>query len=266
MNQPTRKLTVGVLSFGGFGPLLQRCLDSWLNTSDPDRRLADFRLGLNIPGHELVRRTSEYADALCDKFGVPVRLYIAEGNRYKYPMMRRMLYDESAAVPDVWHWFDDDSYLTRSDWWSVIGEVMDVADVCGKQYLLRMRGNQWDWIVQQPWFNPAVGPPPRGRFTFSQGSCWAASSEVLRRWDWPTKDLRHCGGDSLFGELCRHTGLRVSGLPDGARVNAGWSGEHSSSPRRGFSEAELGVAYGPDYPRDHQHHCFEVQVIVKEPS
>ena len=79
---------------------------------------------------------------------------------------------------------------------------------------------------------------------------------MLFDYDWPCRELRQHGGDSMLGELLRHTGGTMVDFSAGVCINANARGEHSSAPRRGQHGNPLGVDLLPHQDCDFQQ--FEV--------
>jgi len=269
MERPQRLLSVCVLTYGDFFPLAERCLGSIVNTIEEAREIvADFRIGLNEVCAETRRFSLQWASHVWHTHQVPVYLFESQHNVFQYPLMRRMFFQDRLPLASLVMWFDDDSFLEgQPGWWSRVVEAIQRADIIGQtQWYRPIEGNQWDWISRQSWFNPEIGSPAEidGQpcFRFCQGAWWVVRSEILHRYDWPTPELRHKGGDSLFGELARHQRLRLGEFSEGVRINADQRGVHSEAPRRGHTEPALGVEYTPDQPVDLSHHDFSVEVTV----
>ncbi len=265
--------TLAMLTFGKHVDLATRCLTGITTAlrGAGRERVRDLRIGVNTPEPELVEYLRSQATMISELLLVPVRLYIAHENKYKYPLMRRMIREPEPAA-EYFGWLDDDAVLTEiartRDWWEELEAALVKDHMVGKQYRLPLKGNQWLWIEQQPWYRPEAGfAPPQSwgsknipTFTFCQGSCWFTATRHLLKLDWPAKDLRHCGGDSLLGEAYRQQGWTLGKFESGIWFNADWQGNHSKMPRRGYSEPECGRDYRSDVPIDHSHHDFEVQV------
>lgn len=199
-------------------------------------------------------------------WGITVYLYVPVANVFKYPTMRRILRDAADPVCDYVMWFDDDSYIHNAThfWHSTIGQMSD-CDMLGQHWYWPPKGAQWEWVKAQPWYNPEVGVPAdfRGKpcFRFCQGAWWTARTAMLRELDWPVPELRHCGGDSMLGEVMRHAGYRMKSYFSGVKINADRSGAHSRSERRGYSELPIGADYiGQTYSTAHQE--FEIDKIT----
>lgn len=261
--------SVCTLHYGDYMGLAGRCLDSIRDSwgGHKPELVQDLRIGLNSISVEVYDFIAEKAKQIETRYGVPTYLFVGRDNKFKYPMMRRMLYS-GPALADMTMWFDDDSYLTvnQASWWQLVQGAIADHDMLGQVWSLAVQGRQWDWITRQTWFNAQVGPPPLNKkgqpsFSFCQGAWWTIYSTVLQRLNWPIPELRHCGGDSMFGEVCRHRGIRIRKFDTGVRINADAYGRHSKSKRRGHDEKEIGVHYQPGQPVDLSHQDFDLQII-----
>ena len=245
--------SVCALFYGAYPELAQRLLDSLLpSLAEPDLPVVDIRIGLNEACRLTSEIVTEFSSRAAADHGVPSTRWDCDVNACKYPLMRQMFWGlrrGPGAEPTHFMWFDDDSYLSgEPGWWSSVRERVEVtrADLLGKVYRYAIAGDQWEWVQSQDWADPEIGPPPtfRGRpsFTFATGGWWVARRRWLQQWDYPWPVLRHRGGDTLLGELCRHRGRPIVDYEYGVRINANSDGEHSSSPRRGVStDLALGV-------------------------
>lgn len=238
----------------------QRCLTSILRQAkaEPDA-VSEIRIGVNR-GTE---RCIDSCRALCrDFYNIGIRaLWFICDTDFKYPTMRRMFHTGPPVIAEHVMWFDDDSYLTgQVGWFAAVAAAARTADVVGQPWKLKLRGNRWNFITNQPWFNPTVGRPDKDTITFMQGAWWVCRYDTLVKYDWPTPALRHCGGDSLFGELARHQHLRLEKFDQGVRINADEAGNHSKAKRRGHTEPELGTHYDPREPQDYTHHNFTAEI------
>ncbi len=257
------RFSVYVLVYGDEYEVAGRCLRSMVSVNSEVDALkavvADFRIAVHAPSVRL-RQVVDYWSAMAhEKTGLPVKLYLPVNNVFKYPTMRRMLYDEVHPAGELVMWFDDDSYLEgKDDFWPRVHRVALTNDVVGQRWWVRPRGGQWDWIQTQPWCNPKLRKPYT--FTFCQGAWWCSKHAVLKRLNWPVPELRHNGGDSMFGEVCRHQGLKRRFFEYGVRINADEFGQHSAGERRGYRESEIAAHYsGEPLPTDHQR--FEVEWV-----
>lgn len=257
------QFNVCALFFGDHADLAERCLGSIHKAlKSGATHVSDVRLAGNLVSRQTHQILQSYADRICDDYRIPVLLLTTEDNRYKYPTMRR-LFHHDRPLSDAVMWFDDDSYfdpIPTDSWWQDLQQQISKADLLGQFWLMPIQGNQWGWIQTQPWYNPSAGRPPKrvhGKeaFEFCQGGWWVARSEILRRYNWPIPELRHNGGDSLLGELCRQQGLRMRRFYGGLRINADLQGRHSKSRRRGYSENRVGWDYD-GRPLDCSHQTF----------
>jgi len=265
MAKSTQRITISALFYGDYPQLAERCLGTLAGSLlEGEDYLQDIRLILNDCCPETYCFATDWATRVQDLHGVPVIRYVTEENQCKYPLMRRIWWDDPQKPASLLMWFDDDSFLDhpKPGWYADIVDQIQGCDMLGQIWHQPMLGNQWAFIVQQPWYNARAGQPPRykGRrcFRFCQGSWWVARRDVLHRYDWPTKALKHNGGDSLFGELCRQQGLRLRHYDRGVRLNADEKGRHSKSLRRGRSEPNLGRHYKPQVALDLSHHNFNL--------
>lgn len=253
------------LFFGDHAKLTHRCLSSiWDRLPEGKAHLFDIRLGLNEINQDTRRIVDWFTENTVRFHGIPVIHYDCPQNSCKYPIMRRMLLSDPREPAEFAMWFDDDSYLDGGPgWWTLLLGVASKNDMVGKKYFQGMRGKQWEWILRQPWFNATVGKPPtrKGKqsFIFATGGWWVIRSSLLRKWDWPTPELYHCGGDSMLGELLRHQRLRLENFDRGVRINADDRGRHSKARPRGesWNRVLLGIdGYVRD--RDLSHQEFEM--------
>lgn len=253
----TAKFSLNVLLFGQHVQLHTRCIESIRHSLESDRLglVSEVRVGLNRV-HPMAERI---AAELAQSSGRCVIAYKpdwppAPSPAYKYPLMRKMLYDPQYPSSEFVVWLDDDSFLLRTPrWWESVLERFSEYDILGYLRRKTLNGQQHVWLPRQPWFNPKVGLP--AEITFPQGGLAAWRLASLRKFNWPWPELRHCGGDSWLGELCRHQGLRLGPLPAGGVTNASLSGEADKSDRRGFSEAELGANLEPPTYDQHNFLC-----------
>jgi hypothetical protein len=244
------KISLCVLLYGDYPDLAHRCLSSIWGALSPDY-LVDVRLGLNEISESTRKIVDWFISGTVTYFNTRVITYDCPDNAYKYPLMLRMIHDTDNPIAEWVMWFDDDSYLTspNSQWWDGIMERAKSADMLGKIYWQIMLPNQREWITKQEWYNAEAGDPPKSpirqfklkhTFRFCTGGWWLARSKIFLLNSWPSIELKLIGGDSMFGELCRHKGYRLLNFEDGVRINANDAGKHSSAPGRG----------GSPHPRD----------------
>jgi len=259
-------LTVGILLYGDYPQLARRCLGSILSVLPAGKSVVqEIKIGCNQLSTVVKEEVDRFADSVASRTGLRTTLYIPSRNVGKYPLMRRMLYDHDDPPGRWFMWFDDDSYLAgyNDAFWTTMLTAGEHADIVGQyRWFMPAQGRQLEWLQQQPWYDPAVGlPPKRGSrpcFKFCQGSFWMARSSVLQKYNWPWPELHHNGGDSLLGELCRQQKLRVVNEVSCVRLNADVFGAHSSAKRRGLSVSALGAKWEPGLTPDLTHQDFEL--------
>jgi hypothetical protein len=268
-------LSICLLLYGDHQDLALRCLGSLTlsGVSAIQDRVKDIRVGMNKVCDGTRAYVELWASRVSDSCRFPVitfeRLDVFRPT--KYPMMRRMFYYPSRSLGDCVMWFDDDSYVVPrdhnpQDWWGEILSTMEGCDMLGQGWERSLVGKQRFWVYRQPWFNPEVGLPDKLRFC--QGAWWCAKSALLAAADYPFKDLQHNGGDSMLGELARHTGWRVEYVPvdyADVRINADRFGTHSEAPRRGIvKELDIGVSCTKASLPHPDHQNFKSRVSVYE--
>lgn len=262
------KITLCVLLFGDHPELAHRCLGSiWERLDEGRTQLRDIRLGLNEIGDSTQRIVDWFTTEQQRYYGeVPLLQYACPRNACKYPLMRRMLLDDARQPGEFVMWFDDDSYLTGdSGWWQHLLQAAEAADMLGKLYWQLLQQKQWGWIARQPWYNPAAGRATyrhKPAFHFATGGWWLVRSEILRRWDWPTVELKHTGGDSMLGELLRQQGYRLQNYEHGVRINADARGRHSKARPRGASRNRELLGADGQRRKDLSHQQFELRRIA----
>jgi hypothetical protein len=203
----------------------------------------EFRLGFNAVGPATRHAVEAFTE--CSDYVVPV---VADSpqNIYKYPMMRQLLTAAPLTAPRVM-WFDDNSYIDPavdvSVWLERVFKQLDHCAVMGSVYTQGLVGQQAAWIRAQPWFN---GKEPVPYVKYPAGGWWMAQTEVLQRFDWPPANIKHHGGDVMFGELLRQHDLQLCHFRDGVMIQANSNGVESASMRRGFDALPVGC----DYPHE----------------
>lgn len=238
--------TVCVLLYGDYPDLALRCLSGLRGLVTAN--LISLRIGLNA----VSSRTKDTVAALGLEGAISCQ---SPENIKKYPMMRRLfgLSDDGAApaiISPFVMWFDDDSYIsaeTPAGWLDAVSRTMGSADLIGSTYNISLKGNQARWIRDQPWYS-GVSVPEGHRVSYCTGGWWTVRTDVLRRFDWPLRELLHRGGDVMLGELCRQQGLRIVHFRDGVGINADEHGQESKSPRRGYDSQPIGWDYEPPEP------------------
>lgn len=264
-----RKVSICVLLYGDHADLAQRCLSTLgVALSHGIRYVQDIRIGFNVVCKETREIGESWAQEMWSEYKLRLLFFIPDRQVGKYPLMRRMLYDEHDQPAELIMWFDDDTYFVEHppEWWSDVLSKMESCHMIGQcRWLMPVQGRQWEWIKTQPWYNPDVGMPGklRGRyaFRFCQGAWWVIRRTALHSLNWPIPELHHNGGDSMLGEALRHSGCEMGYYDKGLRINADQKGQHSAAKRRGISEPVIGKHYkGMPLPTDHQE--FKVQKLI----
>lgn len=261
-------ISVNVLLFGDYTALAKRCLGSIAESIDPGV-VSDIRIGVNCIGEATQRYVLDFA-ARC-----PVRclLYEPEGgqNRLKYPLMRRMLYDaERPITASHVMWFDDDSFLTgwslagtTQKWWKLVSLEAERTALLGSVYTMTSPHPPAvaEAIAAQPWYT-GLTMTPAYKPRFCTGGWWVARYELLKTWNYPFPELKHNGGDTILGELCRQQGERMQHFSLGVKINADEKGRESKAKRRGMQTARLWTDYVPGKVPDLRHQQFNL--VVRE--
>lgn len=270
------KFSICVLLYGDTErcrQLHQRCLGS-INARIAGGRehICDLRIGMNEVAPQSRHLVSLLATGWQVNYNLRTIIYECPKNAFKYPLMRKMILEEPIPPGDLIMWFDDDSSMVflphDKGWWLRVLAAAAEGDIVGQRWERAMQGNQWLWIQRQPWYNPAAGPPPVSRkhktpiFVYCQGGWWVTRTELLQRLDWPLKALRHCGGDSLLGEVMRQQGLSRVEFDEGLWINADDQGRKSQEPRRGQDEPLLAKHYQPGDVMDESHQQFQMTRTV----
>ena len=244
--------TVCVLLYGKYPRLHRECLQSVVNSIPAD---IPIRVGLNNVCDLMLKWLEE--GRLSPQLLVPGTLkagnlkrgieqgritYYSSGNQNikKYPMMRRMFWEDKLQSDWV-IWVDDDVHIDEgSEWWQLFTEMADDPETnyMGEPWLWEWRGNQQEFIKTRPWYK---GLPPqslKGKpgVSFHTGGFVMARTKLLKKLDWPDQKLVHNGGDTLLSEAVRQNGGHITSFPTkmyGVHVN--------SAKRRGYSEPPLGT-------------------------
>jgi hypothetical protein len=260
------RFNVCVLLYGDHRALAVRCLGSVgrMLLTCPETCI-DVRIGLNAVSTATRQFVNEFAANFARESGIPVRLFIPERNVYKYPIMRRMFYDEQWPLAEKVLWLDDDTYfLNPSDWHAKYWPQVSVSELLGQIWKLRSEGERDKWFENQRWYDHLMPQLLDSRtkkriYRFCQGSFWIADVAKLKQWDWPSVELRHCGGDSALGELARHQKWKIVHFDYGVRINADNEGRHSKAVRRGYTEPVLGKVLITNPDLSHQIFNLEKQ-------
>lgn len=251
---------VCALFYGDRPDLARRLLGSLPVASDFPDFVQEIRLGLN----EVSNRTREAIADFVDRCpSVPIRAYEPERNVGKYPLLRRMLFDEEKPIvaPRLM-WWDDDSWIARpsANWWSLAYAASEGVVQVGQRWWMPMRGSQHLAVQSQPWYREKEVKHGH-RMEFATGGWWIADPEFLRRWDYPFPELHHNGGDSMFGELCRQLDAPRRWWWEGLGINGRTSYRDREEPRRGISQSNLWFVYDPARSPSLDHQRFSCRVV-----
>lgn len=223
------KVTAVSLLYGDYPQLAKTCLTPLVALRD--QGLLDLRVGANEPSAETL--------AVCESLNVSPT--VAAPQIYKYPMMRKLFWNDPIETEYVM-WFDDDSYISapHPDKW--LEKVVEFADknqaaMIGSEYVLNATfpPKAADWFVSR--FPKGIAAPKLSRPSFFTGGWWMARTAVLQMLDWPHKDFTHRGGDVGLGIVLGMYGLTRRNFNKGVMINAGETGKESGSPRRGYDES-----------------------------
>lgn len=242
----TFPITICVLTYGDYGKLVMRCLDSIYSMTDPS--LFRLRMGMNEPSENAERMVNSF---LADKTNVDL-VIVKRPQVYKYPMMRQMFYDPSNPIQTDWIcWFDDDIYVENPNWILNAGRKIDenfkktnnIAThghhMYGKKFYIHIRGNQEKWIQEAKWYGGRPlrvdnsKRPPMKKIDFCAGAFWLLSREAAIACDWPDERVTHNGGDVMSGEAMYQKGYGIIQSYEGIKI--------ARHPRRGFREALVGA-------------------------
>lgn len=254
--------SVNLIVYGDHPDLAARCLGSIVNSADPEL-VAEVRVGMNA----VCEATRDLVLSAMHSAPLPFLVYeeVTGANVMKYPLMRRMIYDPARPIPtekvDRVMWFDDDSYVIAGHrFWADADHAFRTArcPVMGSVYF---PGFYWTPAEkaayrQQPWY---TGQLTDTQTKFVTGGWWVADLEFLSKWDYPFRELKHNGGDTVLGEVLRQQKLRPHHFRDGVAVNADATGRESKAVRRGVTTKR---AFELPPPYDYTHHDFKVRVLT----
>ncbi|MDB6151581.1 MAG: hypothetical protein JWL90_34 [Chthoniobacteraceae bacterium] len=223
-------VTICVLCYGDYPQLARRILESLLrHTPATAMRL---RIGLNA----VSRETIEVVDSMAPR--LPVEFIVhSETNLYKLPMMRRLFHDRPIGTP--WTiWFDDDSYVVRGDWLSMLAcesQLQPGVGMWGKPLYTWGSEDCRQFIREAEWFK-GLEPlddniPGRCRLNFIAGGFWAIRTTYIHQLGWPDRRLIHFGDDYMLGEAMRQIGARLGQASSGIAINQCSRRAPSHAPR-----------------------------------
>jgi hypothetical protein len=232
------KVTIFVLTYGDYGALARRCLDSIIRTV-PSTRL-DLRVALNEPSRDNLEGVTSGQYPI-------TKAYLNQENAMKYPVMRKMFRDPECPIETNYIiWFDDDSYAVKPDWLFDLGRRV----VAHHPQNVRMYGHNMyhplqvqnprarGWFTSAPWHrgkgfrNRQRREAPNGNcIWFCVGGFWALETKAMMECDIPCERLYHNGGDITIGEQLWQGGY----LMHNYNTKKEWI-KTSGAARRGFSE------------------------------
>lgn len=232
---PYQALTVCALTYGNYPELTARCLESI-------RRVFGDKLELRVGCNQV----SPASEAIALRLASPGQCLVSAENLYKYPMMRRLFFEQPITTPWTM-WFDDDSALVPPDgtyghWYDRLMQAAAQADILGSPYTQGWAGNQREWVKAQPWYT-GDDPALRPKVGFLTGGWWMIRTELLHRYNYPWPEIQHNGGDAMLGELCRQQGLRVRTFREHIWINADGQGRESKAKRRGAKTPMVGEEF-----------------------
>jgi GT2 family glycosyltransferase len=223
-----------VVAYGDHVALAERFLSSLYRYTEPE--LFHLRAGLNevaAPTHALFRAYEK-------RFG-NVSLYVEPKNRFKSPLMRRIL--REPWVSTEWTiWCDDDTHFGKPDWLQRLALRIEGAPhvtMWGMQHLLWQNDVEvLRWIQTARWYRGVPflsGIDLSGNrsieFRFACGGFWAARTAALRALDWPDPRLVHANEDFMLGEALRQNGMPLAEFHYGLNIN--------DAPRRNDAALEV---------------------------
>ena len=234
------KITVCVLCYGPHANLARRCLSSILATVPAER------LDLRVATNEASQETVSYLRKL------PLtKLYVNSANKFKYPVMRNMFYDDSCPIVTS-HvvWFDDDTWVVQPHWLANLAQTI----IDNHHYGFRMYGSLMyhdlrayashgtSWFREAGWYkgkslrvkSKGAEAPNGTVIDFAVGWCWAIETAAMRAADVPDVRLGHNGGDITIGEQMHQAGFGIKSWNLGKSLVACPSRENGG--RRGYSE------------------------------
>ena len=218
--------------------LITRCLLSVVNNTDPS--LYTLHIGCNNLSH----RATAFVDWLVSCYGA--RKYIGNPSKDvngctiypKYPLMAEM-YDSSSS--DWVVWFDDDRFVTASDWLEELEDKINktpMVDQFGDASLIVVSlSHQQQWIEPSFWYTPGkieYQNFPEGKRIVSPfviGGFYAISRNAIKVCHIPDPRLVHNNGDWTTGMALHHQGFKIAGHMYGISI--------SNVPRRGIHADKL---------------------------
>ena len=190
--------------------LVRRCLEPWcVRAPGSGGWSPEIRIGLN----DCSKDVRAYADEHFQQ-GRISHVASAKPNIYKYPMMRRLLYDKPLNKPFV-IWFDQDTYLPEprdpNSFMGAMFEWLMHYDVVGHIRSIPINSQLRNWMLTQPWQNTAAAAADVVRYPV--GDWWAARTLTIKEFDWPSPALAQYGGDVMLGLQLHALGRKIVDYP-----------------------------------------------------
>lgn len=197
----------------------------------PWERVDSLRVATNDVS-DIVLETLTALNKFC-----PVYVYGPNINRYKYPRLREMWYDEKRPLAtEAVISFDDDIRFDNPRWFETLETGVRIGRkkgaVCfGDHYTFRPTRRTMKWYQSRPWWRDKK-PQTRGgrrRITvnFTLGGAWAMLSDYIKALNWPDPGLKHCGGDVALGMALWQNEMKFHPVKFVDQLN---------TPRRGCNE------------------------------
>lgn len=230
-------VTIYALLYGDYFKLHKRLLESLIKHAPRDK--AKVVIWCNTvcgkTGEFIAKQLPSEWSCVFSKKNVP-----------KYEVMRKLFHGEFAPSTEWVAWFDDDSHITQSDWWTkTIRFIEDNKGkgICyfGQPWYVHHLPGQAAFIRDAAWYagvpfqqhatrSPTVKKPG---IEFAQGSYWWLRTDVMKKLDWPDRRLVHNGGDTLLGEAIHQQLLPFHKFHHGVKLN--------DAKRRGRSDRPAGA-------------------------
>jgi len=233
MLERTGPPTICVVLYGTYTQLHQRCINSVLKNTQPDK------YKLIVGCNEVAQSTLDWLESELSRSGVNHHILVEPTNTYKYPLMRRMF---QLVDTDWLVWFDDDSWINNNpDWLQTLAAFFHPGGKSGyhcfgKKYYYHLKNGQIKWVKAAKWYRGKPFRQNKGHDTvdFCTGGFWAASAAVLKALDWPDPRIKHNGGDIMLGAALyqNDVGIQQVIIP-GILI--------SDHKRRGYQEVHPGI-------------------------
>ena len=227
---PSPFTTICCLLYGDHFRLHERLLRS-LRYVQPAVESGDVEIRVWL--NDVCDRTKEYLSKNVRGWTI----YTSGVNVPKYEAMRKMFCERKPITSRWVTWFDDDSWITKEDWFAkarvVLEREPEIAYMGQKWYVHHLPG-QWDFITKSTWFKGVPTEKIKGKpgINFCTGGYVWMRMNVVRKLEIPDERLNHNGGDTLTGEAFRQHGFKPKHFDYGVKVN--------DAKRRGFHESPAG--------------------------